>query len=81
MAAAIAEAKAEGEKQRDDGDFDDVKGELEAAAAEPKVHLSAAKEKRLAERKEHETVRLVSFCLFCLFWQCPFTPSSPRSNA
>ena len=80
VAAAVAEAKAEGEKQRDDGDFDDVKGELEAAAAEPKVHLSAAKEKRLAERKQHETVSLVSF-MPVYFGKIPSCRVAPRRNA
>ncbi len=60
VAAAVAEARAEGEKQRvgdGDDDFDDVRAELDAAGEDPPVHLSAAKEKRLEKRGLKKPVR------------------------
>ncbi len=60
VAAAVAEARAEGEKQRvGDGedDFDDVRAEIDAHGEDPPVHLSAAKEKRLEKRGLKKPVR------------------------
>ncbi len=60
VAAAVAEARAEGEKQRvgdGDDDFDDVRAEIDAHGEDPPVHLSAAKEKRLEKRGLKKPVR------------------------
>ncbi|KAK9838563.1 hypothetical protein WJX81_007594 [Elliptochloris bilobata] len=54
VAAAVAEARAQGEKQRDDENMDEVRSELDAAAEEPNPHLSAAKERRLEARAHRE---------------------------
>ena len=56
VAAAVAEARAAGEAQRDDEDMDAVRGELDEAG-ESHTHLSASKERRLAARAKRDAVR------------------------
>ena len=56
VAAAVAEARAAGQQQRDDEDMDAVRRELDEAG-EDHTHLSASKERRLAARGQRDTVR------------------------
>ena len=56
VAAAVAEARAAGEAQRDDEDMDAVRGELDEAG-EDHTHLSASKQRRLAAREKRDAVR------------------------
>lgn len=68
VAAAVAEARAAGEAQRDDEDMDAVRGELDEAA-EDHTHLSASKERRLAARAKRDAVRhLQLLCDGCAWY-------------